>query len=174
MASAVMEPSSASPNPVYETLTPGLRYNRDATTSDTVFVRSDDASLAATGPWGGHEDRFEDYHRHHHGAAHRQAPDWTSERDTAICVDGSGRRIADQSCGRGGSGGHVAHWFYLGRGARVPYYGEAPTGGSYSATPGRFYTAAPAGSSMTRSAAISRGGFGSIARGFGGFHGFGG
>ena len=108
------------------------------------------------------------------GGCGNSAPDWRSDGNTAICVDRSGRRIADQSCGRGGGSGGGSHWFYMGRGARVPYYGEAPAAGSYSASPGTRYSTAPAGSAMTRSSAISRGGFGSIGRSFGGFHGFGG
>jgi hypothetical protein len=111
------------------------------------------------------------------GGCH-QEPDngWTTDRDTAICTDQQGTRVADQNCQqqRQAAGGHVASspflWYFLGRNSAVPYYGERATGGSFTRAAGRSYFRAPSGSAMTRSAAISRGGFGASARSFGGGH----
>lgn len=99
---------------------------------------------------------------------------WTTDRDTAVCVDRQGRRVADQQCNQRvashGGGSSAFLWYYLGRNSALPYYGEPVHGGSFARTPGRSYFAAPAASAMTRSAAISRGGFGSSARSFGSGH----
>jgi len=82
-----------------------------------------------------------------------------------VCVDQQGRRVAEDQCAtpRPG-GGNPFLWYYLGRlnrGAGVPAYGGAVSGGSYQASSGVSYGSAPA-------AGISRGGFGSTAEGFGG------
>ena len=102
--------------------------------------------------------------------------DWTAQRDTAVCTDKAGNRVADSNCqqqrAHSGSSGAVAGafaWYYLSRNSRVPYMGERAIGGSFAGVPGRAYAHAPASTAVTRSAAISRGGFGSSARSFGGF-----
>ena len=64
--------------------------------------------------------------------------------------------------------GGAAFWYFLGRGRPIPFYGERATGGSFRPATGARYVAAPSGSAMTRSAAISRGGFGASASRFGG------
>lgn len=97
----------------------------------------------------------------------------TADRDTAICTDKSGNRVPDANCPQqrtyGGGGVSSAFlWYYLGRNSAVPYYGERVGGGSFQRAAGTSYFRAPAETSMSRSAAISRGGFGSSARGFGG------
>ena len=99
---------------------------------------------------------------------------WTAQQDTAVCTDKAGQRVADGNCerqryaGHGGGVGNAFLWYYLVRNSAVPYYGERVRGGSYNRTAGTSYFRAPAGSSMSRSSAVSRGGFGSSARGFGG------
>ncbi|MDO7843687.1 hypothetical protein [Sphingomonas immobilis] len=108
------------------------------------------------------------------GACSNDQGDWTAQRDTAVCTDKAGQRVADANCQRAhsGSSGVMAGafaWYYLSRNSRVPYYGERATGGSFARAAGSTYYHAPAGTAMTRSAAISRGGFGSSARSFGGF-----
>ncbi|WP_294390390.1 hypothetical protein [uncultured Sphingomonas sp.] len=107
----------------------------------------------------------------------RRPPEWTAQQDTAICTDRQGKRVPDRNCeqrGHGAYGGNGASsafmWYFLGRNSQVPYYGEAARGGSYSGTTGRSYFRAPSGSAMTRSAAISRGGFGSSAHSFSSAH----
>ena len=110
--------------------------------------------------------------------------DWddnvVAERDTAVCVDQSGKRIEDANCNTRRSGGGVGsaamlgYWYYMGRNSRVPYLGDSVNDGSGrfagSARPsaGTSYASAPAAANMTRSAAVARGGFGSSGRGFGG------
>ncbi|MEA1072036.1 hypothetical protein SH584_09510 [Sphingomonas sp. LY29] len=92
--------------------------------------------------------------------------------DTAVCVDGNGSRIDDDLCNdnsyRGGSG---AYWYFLGRNSAVPYYGDSIHDrrfvGSRSRRPGASYALAPMSTKMTRSQAVSRGGFGSRSRSFG-------
>lgn len=90
--------------------------------------------------------------------------------DTAICVDAQGERIDDDYCEddnpRYGGGAFI----YLGRGGYIPYYGERVRPGTYSTSPraGAVYGRAPTAANMTRSAAVSRGGFGSSARSTGG------
>ena len=105
------------------------------------------------------------------GACGQRETQWTADRDTAICTDGQGKRVADRNCQQrhvGGHGGGSAFlWYYLGRSQAIPYYGERAAGGSYVGRPGVAYARAPAGASMTRAAAVSRGGFGSSARVFG-------
>ncbi|WP_375383022.1 hypothetical protein [uncultured Sphingomonas sp.] len=100
----------------------------------------------------------------------RQDNGWTADRDTAICVDRSGKRVPDAQCPRtaeAGHGGGVSPflWYYLGRSSVVPYYGDPVRGGSFTGRAGTSYGRAPAEVAMTRSAAISRGGFGSSAQG---------
>lgn len=108
------------------------------------------------------------------GACGQRDSGWdTADRDTAICTDRSGQRVPDANCERrgayGGGGGNAFLWYYLGRNSAVPYYGERAYGGAFTRTAGATYFHAPAASAMSRSAAISRGGFGSSARSFGGF-----
>ena len=97
---------------------------------------------------------------------------WTADRDTAICTDAQGVRLPDDRCRqhRVGGGGGGAFWYFLGRGRSIPYYGERATGGSFRAATGARYGFAPSGSAMTRSAAVSRGGFGSSSSRFGSIH----
>lgn len=103
-------------------------------------------------------------------------PDWDdngnayARRDTAICVDENDRRIEDENCNR--RHGH-ARFIYLGSGARIPYYRERPPFGNYLSQPvdGKSYSAAPSATNMTRSAAVSRGGFGGSSRSSGFFGG---
>ncbi len=102
--------------------------------------------------------------------------DWTAQQDTAICVDQHGNRVPDNSCEQtagyyGGGyhgGGNPFLWYYLGRSSRIPYYGERAYGGSLTRTTGATYFHAPVSTAYTRSAAISRGGFGASVRAFGG------
>ena len=95
-------------------------------------------------------------------------------QDTAVCVDSQGYRVADYSCDNGSSvSGTRSSWYYVRRGSAVPYYGDSlydsrlAVRGSTVPEAGRTYTRAPATANMTRSAAVSRGGFGSSGRGFG-------
>jgi len=95
-----------------------------------------------------------------------------ADRDTAVCVDRvTQKRIPDRECDRRGVGGNTnpALWYYLGRNSAVPYYGDTIRGGSYSRPAGRSFYHAPASTAMTKSSAVSRGGFGSSARSSG-FH----
>lgn len=96
--------------------------------------------------------------------------------DTAVCVDQSGNRVPDEQCDSGRShvyGGYHS-WYYFGRSAPIPYYGESVRDPRYAAhasnTPraGTTYAKAPASSNMTRSAAVSRGGMGSSGHSYGG------
>ena len=111
---------------------------------------------------------------------------WNEEpiasQDTAICVDQQGARVDDDLCdddrNRGGSGvGTAFLWYYIGRNAAVPYYGDSiydrryarhARYGSFTPQPGLKYGRAPAATRMTRSQAVSRGGLGSSSRRFGG------
>lgn len=114
------------------------------------------------------------------GACGSQDHGWTADRDTAICVDKQGQRVPDGQCpaqrtaSSGSSGlGTAFLWYYLGRSSAVPYYGERAYGGGYAPAGGHAYSRAPMATAMTRGAAvrsgaISRGGFGSSARGMGG------
>ncbi len=105
--------------------------------------------------------------------------DVVADRDTAVCVNQQGSRVDDDLCDddgrRGGSSGFL--WYYIGRNAAVPYYGDsiydsryARQGrhGSFAPQPGVNYSRAPASTKMTRSQAVSRGGLGSSSRRFGG------
>lgn len=105
--------------------------------------------------------------------------DWddtvVADQDVAICVDPSGERVEDYRCNEyrqsGGSSGLL--WYYIGRGSRVPYYGDRihdrrfARGGSFTRQPGASYYPAPVESQVTRSHAVSRGGLGSSGRRFG-------
>ena len=93
-----------------------------------------------------------------------------ADRDTAICVNREGERIDDDYCEDRRYGGGFATFIYLGRGGYIPYYGERARPGSYYTSPvaGANYARAPRAANMTRSAAASRGGFGSRARSNGG------
>jgi outer membrane murein-binding lipoprotein Lpp len=96
--------------------------------------------------------------------------DWTAQRDTAVCVDRTGSRVSDDRCAPSSAdAGNGFYWYYLGRSSAIPPYGERPAGGSFSRTAGATYFHAPVGTAMSRSAAISRGGFGSSAHSFGAF-----
>lgn len=103
----------------------------------------------------------------------REDNGWSADRDTAVCVDRSGKRVPDAQCpprtyaSYHGGGGNAFLWYYLGRNSTVPYYGDSVRGGSFTGRPGATYAAAPAEVAMTRAAAISRGGFGSSAHGGG-------
>ncbi len=102
--------------------------------------------------------------------------DVVADRDTRVCVDQNGYRVQDDRCGQrgyyGGGGSHL--WYYVNRGSRVPYYGDGVKDprfgykGSYFAAKGAQYAPAPASSNLVRSAAVSRGGFGSGGKFFGG------
>lgn len=103
--------------------------------------------------------------------------DVVADRDTAVCVDQNGYRVDDDFCDgdvnyRVHGGGHS--WFYVNRGGRVPYYGDSVRDprlglkGSYFKTNGVDYARAPKSANMVRSAAVSRGGWGSSGRSFGG------
>lgn len=88
---------------------------------------------------------------------------------TRVCADEWGQRIADEYCERRGGGGS---FFYLGRGAPIPYYYDNIRDARYaryvSRNPvGGSFVRAPAATNMARSSAISRGGLGSSARSFG-------
>lgn len=109
------------------------------------------------------------------GGCDRQPKDngWTTAQNTAICTDAQGRRVADGNCRatqahHGGVGVGAFAWYFLGRNARLPYLGERASGGSFESSPAARYAFAPASTAVTRSAAISRGGFGSAGRFFGG------
>lgn len=96
-----------------------------------------------------------------------------ADRDTAVCTDRKGKRVADRYCQRNTSGGASSAflWYYLGRSSSVPYYGDSVRGGSYTRTRGATYFHAPKTASVTRSAAVSRGGLGSSARSSGSYGG---
>ncbi|PKB25091.1 hypothetical protein B0I00_0272 [Novosphingobium kunmingense] len=105
--------------------------------------------------------------------------DWddgvVADRNTRICVNEAGERIEDFQCDTTSGryiGGTSSRWYYLNRRSRVPYYGDAISrsgvSGSPVAAPGESYAAAPERANVTRSAAVKRGGFGSLGRSFGG------
>jgi hypothetical protein len=99
-----------------------------------------------------------------------------ASQDTAVCVDQEGRRVDDDLCNdndyRGG-GSSAFLWYFIGRSAAVPYYGDSihhrryAGRGSFAPQPGVSYGRAPASTRMTRSQAVSRGGLGSRGRSFG-------
>ncbi len=86
------------------------------------------------------------------------------QQPVAVCVQ-NGVRVPDTSCSRSRHAG--GGWYYYGRGALMPYYGERVAGGSFTRTPGATYFHAPVSTGMSRTAAISRGGFGASAHSFG-------
>jgi len=106
--------------------------------------------------------------------------DVVAERDTAICVNQEGERVDDDLCdddrARGGGGGVTSAflWYYIGRNSAIPYYGDSihhsryKGYGSYKPASGVSYGRAPKTTNVTRSQAVSRGGFGSSSRSFGG------
>ena len=104
-----------------------------------------------------------------------------ADRDTAVCVDQQGQRVDDDLCDndrpRTSGMGNAFLWYYIGRSAAVPYYGDSihdrrysryARYNSFSPRPGVAYGRAPATTRMTRSQAVSRGGLGSSSRRFGG------
>lgn len=97
-----------------------------------------------------------------------------SRSDTAVCVDQNGYRVADSYCSSRSAYVGGGRWFYVNRGGRLPYHGDRIDdpkhrfAGSYEPKAGTSYARAPAEANMTRSAAVSRGGFGSSSRSFGG------
>jgi hypothetical protein len=106
--------------------------------------------------------------------------DVIADRDTAVCVNQQGERVDDDLCdddrGRG-VGSSAFLWYYIGRSAAVPYYGDSiydrrftrhGRSGTFAPQPGVNYARAPAKTKMTRSQAVSRGGLGSSSRRFGG------
>lgn len=105
---------------------------------------------------------------------------WAASNDTAVCVDQQGRRVPDGQCPQQRQAvathfGSPFLWYFLGRQATLPYYGDRVAGGSYVPTGGHTYYRAPSGTAMTRAAAVRsgsivRGGFGSSARGVAGAH----
>jgi hypothetical protein len=107
------------------------------------------------------------------GGCDRQPRDngWTTAQDTAVCTDRQGNRVPDANCRQtryAHGGGSAFAWYFLARNARLPFLGERVGGGSYARNPAARYAFAPAATAVTRSGAISRGGFGSAARFFGG------
>jgi hypothetical protein len=83
-----------------------------------------------------------------------------ADRDTAVCVDKrTNKRLPDDACRRNGGS-----WYYIGRNSHIPYYNEPVRGGSYSRPAGTRVYYAPKSTAVTKSAAISRGGFGSSYR----------
>ena len=107
--------------------------------------------------------------------------DWNEDvvatRDTAICVDQQGERVDDDLCdndGYRGGGSNAFLWYYMRRSSPIPYYGDSihhrrySGYGSYQPASGIAYGRAPVSTSMKRSQAVSRGGFGSTARSYGG------
>lgn len=109
--------------------------------------------------------------------------DVVADKDTAVCVDKEGKRVEDAQCTRQASTGSGTGagaglssaflWYYLGRNARVPYYGDSvrdqrfANSGSYAPRAGAAYSLAPQAANITRSRAVSRGGMGSRGSFFG-------
>jgi hypothetical protein len=110
------------------------------------------------------------------GCKERQEDGWTASNDTAICTDKAGKRVPDDQCPRqplaggyhGGGGSSAFLWYFLGRNSVIPPYGETARGGTFTRAPGASYARAPSNTFVTRSGAISRGGFGTSASRFGG------
>lgn len=97
-----------------------------------------------------------------------------ADNDTRVCVDENGNRVDDSQCHNHIRGGGYHGWYYVNRGSRMPYYGDSVNDpklgikGSKTPVAGKSYASAPAHTNLTRSAAMSRGGFGSSSRSFGG------
>lgn len=107
-------------------------------------------------------------------------PDWEAntwaDQDTAICVDQAGNRIDDDYCDdRSGRSGYYggSRWYYINRGSAIPYYGDSINdkrygfSGSDRPKAGTTYAKAPTTTAVTRSTAVSRGGFGSSSSSYG-------
>lgn len=97
-----------------------------------------------------------------------------ADRDTAVCVDQNGQRVDDDQCDDRryrSYGGSFVHYYYIGRGSAIPFYGDtiddARYKGSFAPQAGATYYPSPADTRMTRSQAVSRGGLGSSSRSFG-------
>lgn len=104
-----------------------------------------------------------------------------ADNDTQVCTDEVGIRVDDLWCDDDDGDGYVSFggkkhkkkgWYYVSRGSPLPYYGDSTRDskfrGSTVAAAGTSYAKAPSTSNMTRSAAVSRGGFGSSSRSYGG------
>jgi hypothetical protein len=95
-----------------------------------------------------------------------------AENDVGVCVDQNGYRVDDDYCDNGNRRGGYG-WFYMSRGARVPYYGDSIKDKKFgfvgSSTPdsSKVYARAPESTRISRSTAMARGGFGSSSRSFG-------
>lgn len=99
--------------------------------------------------------------------------DVLAQRDTQICVNKDGERVYDDLCDDDRHhSGNGFFWYYLGRNSAVPYHGDSINNpkyaGSFKAAPGTSYFKAPSSTAVTRSIAVSRGGFGSSSHSFGG------
>ena len=104
--------------------------------------------------------------------------DEVAQADTAVCVNAEGERVDDDYCDndryRSHGGSSAFLWYYLGRGSRIPYYGDSIRHqryagmGSFSPRAGANYGRAPVSTRVTRSQAVSRGGMGSKSRSYGG------
>lgn len=98
--------------------------------------------------------------------------DLRASSDTRVCVDDWGQRIDDDYCEGGRRYAGAGSFFYLRRGAPIPYYYESVRNkkyaqyGSYNRGSG-IYAPAPASTNMARSSAVARGGLGRSGRSFG-------
>lgn len=98
---------------------------------------------------------------------------YTATSDTEVCVDERGYRVSDWQCEDRSRSSFTGGWYYLRRGSALPYYGDSVfdrrlhVNGSRQPIMGTYYSRAPEGANMTRSAAVSRGGFGSRSSFFG-------
>lgn len=101
------------------------------------------------------------------GCDRREDKGWDAAGEPSrVCVDQQGKRVPENECAPAHTGGGVSPflWYYLGtlnRGGYAPGYGGLVSGGSYRASPGLSYVAAPA------EGGIARGGFGGTAHSFG-------
>lgn len=109
-------------------------------------------AIASCGPSRSYDDTYWD-----------DGSTYFADRDTAVCVDRkTNRRIPDEECNRR-SGGY-ASWYYIGRNGAIPYYDDPVRGGTYSKPTGSTVYRAPKSTAVTKSVAVSRGGFGSSYR----------
>jgi len=114
------------------------------------------ASMSACGPASNNYDWDDGYTQY-------------ADRDTAVCVDKrTNKRLPDRECDRR-SGGSGAMWYYLGRNSAIPYHGDRVGGGTYVRPSGTSFYKAPSTTSISRSSAVSRGGFGSTGRSYSSF-----